>query len=54
LQTLGLFHHKKNKEFFPIFHWYKFKITLHASAEVALKFGSEIWVLKKREEQRLI
>ena len=27
--------------------------TLHITAKAALKFGSEVWVLKKREEQRL-
>jgi hypothetical protein len=25
----------------------------HITAKAALKFGSEVWVLKKRDEQRL-
>jgi hypothetical protein len=30
------------------------KLRIHnITAKVALKFGSEAWVLKKREEQRL-
>ena len=30
------------------------KLRIHdITAKVALKFGSEVWVLKKREEQRL-
>ena len=30
------------------------KLRIHSiTAEAALKFGSEVWVLKKREEQRL-
>jgi len=29
------------------------KIRIHNTANAALKFGSEAWVLKKREEQRL-
>ena len=30
------------------------KLIIHSiTAETALKFGSEVWVLKKREEQRL-
>jgi len=29
------------------------KLTIHnITAKAALKFGSEVWVLKKREEQR--
>jgi hypothetical protein len=32
----------------------KKKIRIHnITAKAALKFGSEIWVLKEREEQRL-
>ena len=31
------------------------KLRIHnITAKVALKFGSEAWVLKKREEQRLV
>ena len=29
------------------------KTRIHITAKAALKFGSEAWVLKKREEQRL-
>ena len=29
------------------------KLRIHITAKAALKFGSEAWVLKKREEQRL-
>ena len=29
------------------------KLRIHITATAALKFGSEAWVLKKREEQRL-
>jgi len=30
------------------------KLKIHnITAKAALKFGSEVWVLKKREEQRL-
>ena len=29
------------------------KLRIHITAKAALKFGSEIWVLKKREEQSL-
>jgi len=29
------------------------KLRIHITAKSALKFGSEAWVLKKREEQRL-
>ena len=30
------------------------KLRIHnITAKAALKFGSEVWVLKKREEQRL-
>jgi len=29
------------------------KLRIHITAKIALKFGSEAWVLKKREEQRL-
>ena len=30
------------------------KVRIHnITAKAALKFGSEVWVLKKREEQRL-
>jgi len=30
------------------------KLIIHnIAAKAALKFGSEVWVLKKREEQRL-
>ena len=33
---------------------YIFKFRIHnITAKAALKFGSEVWVLKKREEQRL-
>ena len=32
--------------------WTKLRIH-NITAKVALKFGSEAWVLKKREEQRL-
>ena len=28
------------------------KLRIHITAKAALKFGSEAWVLKKREEQR--
>jgi len=29
------------------------KLRIHITAKAALKFGSEAWILKKREEQRL-
>jgi hypothetical protein len=29
------------------------KLLIHVTVKAALKFGSEAWVLKKREEQRL-
>ena len=29
------------------------QLLLNITAKAALKFGSEVWVLKKREEQRL-
>ena len=29
------------------------KLRIHITAKAALKFGSEAWVLKKREEERL-
>jgi hypothetical protein len=35
------------------FFWYCFIRIHNITAKAALKFGSESWVLKKREEQRL-
>jgi hypothetical protein len=29
------------------------KLRIHITAKIALKFGSEVWVLKKRVEKRL-
>ena len=37
----------------PLLPFEETKLRIHITAKAALKFGSETWVLKKREEQSL-